>query len=132
MFDLRMPEMQQVVLEKVKIAFQHRLSEEMMFVRNHMEVNSFLDNYTRSLVIQLSSYVLAGPERKRIDVEKQWPADWWQAFKERWFPKRWLRRWPVKYERVSIHEVLVTRMCPHVNVKTDNRPHFAFLMEKDS
>jgi hypothetical protein len=32
-------------------------------------------------------------------VEVKWPADWWQALRERWFPSWWLRRWPVRYER---------------------------------
>ena len=29
--------------------------------------------------------------------ECKWPADWWQAFKERWFPAWVLKRWPVQY-----------------------------------
>ena len=37
----------------------------------------------------------------QIDIDAvedvQWPADWWQHFKERWFPKWALRRFPVRY-----------------------------------
>lgn len=29
---------------------------------------------------------------------KHHPTDWWQAFKERWYPGFLLRRYPVKYE----------------------------------
>lgn len=29
----------------------------------------------------------------------KYPADWWQAFKERWFPKRWAN---VKYKKVDV------------------------------
>ena len=28
----------------------------------------------------------------------EWPADWWQAFKLRWFPVWALRRWPARIE----------------------------------
>lgn len=31
------------------------------------------------------------------EIEVQYPADWWQALRERWFPAWWLRRWPVQY-----------------------------------
>ena len=39
------------------------------------------------------------------EVERQecvWPADWWQAFKERWYPAWAKHRWPVEYRRVEI------------------------------
>ncbi len=41
------------------------------------------------------------PEYKEVS----YPADWWQAFKERWFPKWAKRRWPVEYEvrRITLH-----------------------------
>lgn len=29
------------------------------------------------------------------------PSDWWQVVKARWFPKRWLRRWPVQLKTVT-------------------------------
>lgn len=32
------------------------------------------------------------------------PADWWQHFKERWAPRWWLRRWPVRY-RTQVADV---------------------------
>lgn len=35
-------------------------------------------------------------------VEFKWPATWWEAFKERWFPKAWLKWYPVKYEHRSV------------------------------
>jgi len=35
-----------------------------------------------------------GRELSRVDVE--WPADWWQAVKERWLPAWAKGRWPVK------------------------------------
>lgn len=35
------------------------------------------------------------------DVEILYPADWWQAFKGRYFPHWLLKRYPVKYNTVQ-------------------------------
>jgi len=37
---------------------------------------------------------------REVDASQEisYPADWWQAFKERWFPKWALVKWPVRYE----------------------------------
>jgi hypothetical protein len=31
--------------------------------------------------------------------EHQWPANWWEAFKDRWFPKWAKGRWPIRYSK---------------------------------
>ena len=43
---------------------------------------------------------LAGQKFKRI--ERRVPADWWQAFKARWFPGWALHRWPVRERVLSL------------------------------
>ena len=35
----------------------------------------------------------------------KWPKDWRQAFKERWFSKWMLKRWPVIYKTIKLTEV---------------------------
>jgi hypothetical protein len=35
----------------------------------------------------------------------RYPADWWQAFRERWFPKRWLKKHPIKHLEISVRDV---------------------------
>ena len=34
------------------------------------------------------------------ELEAQYPSDWWQAFKERWFPNWLLGRYPVRYTQI--------------------------------
>lgn len=34
---------------------------------------------------------------KLASIHVKYPEDWWQAFKERWFPRWLLKRFPVKY-----------------------------------
>jgi hypothetical protein len=41
-----------------------------------------------------------------------YPADWWQAFKERWFPAWALKRWPAKQRFFEFHAVRVFTEVP--------------------
>src|SRR3990172_2939900 len=43
-----------------------------------------------------------------------WPADWWQAFKQRWFPWWLKRQFPIRIE-----ERVCGRFCPHITVGAD-------------
>ena len=36
------------------------------------------------------------------EVRIEYPADWWQAFKERWFAGWMLKRWPVRYSETVL------------------------------
>jgi hypothetical protein len=58
-------------------------------------------------------------------IYEAWPATWWDAFKERWFP-RWLRkRYPVRFKSIHVEKYGVypeipkpaddgTYLCIHV------------------
>ncbi len=37
-------------------------------------------------------------DSKWVSRELRYPADWWQAFKDRWFPEWALKRWPIEWE----------------------------------
>jgi hypothetical protein len=71
------------------------------------------------LLAQLQTYAV-GMVSERIIIHKQWPADWWQAVRERWLPAWWLRRWPVRYEFLDINRPLYARVCPHVAIEHKN------------
>lgn len=49
-----------------------------------------------------------------VDIEEKYPADWWQALKERWAPKWLLEKYPVQYKIISIQaaELLAKRKFP--------------------
>lgn len=119
----------EVVFEKVRLAAQMHLEPE-AFLRNHLTVGVLLDQVSQRLVLDMRSFVL-GNKAERVDVEEKWPADWWQAFRERWLPAWWLKRHPVKYRMVSIHKD-IWRVCPHVDVKCPEGPrvHFQYLEGK--
>lgn len=78
-----------------------------------------------TLVISLDSYVVGMPE-ERIVIREKWPKDWWQAFRERWFPAFWLRKRPVQYNEIDIDKTVFKRVCPHVRVR-DQDTHLQWL-----
>ncbi len=115
-----------VAFDKVQVSARAYLSE-MAFLRNHLHLVAHLDQISRQLVLELRSFVL-GKKAERIDIEEKWPADWWQAVKERWLPAWFLKRYPVQYKTLSIHKETM-RVCPHVDMKTPEgrQVHFRWL-----
>lgn len=55
--------------------------------------------------------------RKLKEITCEWPADWWQAFRARWFPRWWLRRWPVRYER---RQLVAHELYPELKMPDDH------------
>lgn len=82
-----------------------------------------------ALAIDLSTYIM-GMEGERIVINKRWPCDWWQALRERWFPKWWLRRRPVQYEEIDIDEQKFAAVCPHIAIDTPLSEHIVWMAEQ--
>ncbi len=119
------------VFEKIRMYAEQSLALEYPGVLQNMEMEARVDHMTRRLVLSLRS-VCCGKTVERIDVEAKYPADWWEAFKERWFPKWALQRWPVKYKTISVHRDVV-RVCPHLPMTvSSHREHFHWLETGES
>ncbi len=97
--------------------------------RKPVHLVAALDAAKDELVVSLTSYIY-GLLDDRIKIYEEYPEDWWQAFKERWFPAWILRRYPVKYRVIDIDRKIYKAVCPHVN-KPDNGSHFTWLASKD-
>lgn len=72
--------------------------------RNHLPVNDHDLVYEAAFIGEKLVVQLKGAVEARV-LERQevrYPADWRQAFKERWFPAWALCRWPVKHEVVCL------------------------------
>jgi len=93
------------VPDRIHLAAQRMIHPGILDDRAVVRIVDVLEHEVSLLALQLDSYVAGMPE-KRIDVEEKWPADWWQAIKDRWFPEWLLSRWPVRYKTVSIHETI--------------------------
>jgi hypothetical protein len=81
-----------------------------------------------NLVLELEASFWGKTDSKTTEGKKfSFPADWWEAFKERWFPKALLKKYPVK----RCHQVIqtltsTTHVCPHLNWKSPT-PHLEFI-----
>lgn len=66
-----------------------------------------------NMAARLTTHIL-GLKDEKVVIDRVWPADWWQAFKFRWFPRWAKRRWHVRWE--SLHEEiqLYKCVCPHI------------------
>ncbi len=56
--------------------------------------------------IETLSWSLLG---KRIEKIK-YPSTWWDAFKDRWYPKFLKKRFPINWEHFRLYNI-----CPHIN-----------------
>ncbi len=122
-------EIERVTLDLLRVAAQRQIGlNKLAFLRNNLEIYARVDDCNRRLVIELMSHVLAGPTQT-VTLTLAVPADWWQAVRERFLPKWWLRRWPVRYRVEKAEQQVRMRCCPHMDIKTQ-RPHLEFLMEK--
>lgn len=59
------------------------------------------DGFGRTIVVELRVNIWS---EKLATNQVFHPDDWWEAFKDRWFPRWYLDRWPVKY-RVHIFDM---------------------------
>jgi len=63
------------------------------------DVNVIVDTVMRNMIMEIHRK-FSSLEIKRQEVK--YPADWKQAFKERWFPKWALKKWPVQYTTIML------------------------------
>jgi len=85
-------------LNKLKFVVLQCLTEELaedIVNPPTVEVGQDLSFNVTEIMVRAVFHVL-GREMDR--VECRWPADWREAFKERWFPAWAKARWPVRWE----------------------------------
>lgn len=77
-----------------------RYCTEMIVSRWDVERDESHENILRGMVYRATQEILS----KSAEVEKvvalsiEYPASWWEHFKQRWFPAFMLKRWPVKFK----------------------------------
>lgn len=91
---------EEVILERLEYNIDELIDGELL---SSMDVGLnkkfFLEKRARDMVIRLRAYVMAEETNKQII---RYPADWWEAFKERWFGK-WLKsKIGVKYKEIEV------------------------------
>lgn len=83
------------------------------------------EELSRDLLIQVKAHVL-GYDAKPIKVCLA--ATGWDSIKERFFPKWWLRRWPVEYKTLELD---VRYLYPFLRPPITDSPVVTILTEKE-
>lgn len=96
-------------------------------LKNEIDVE-IVDQQISSMKLRLWGHVWG---ERVIERSAKYPKDWWQAFRERWFPKKWLYKHPVEYEEVhmtgyEIHDLATplshsNKQTQYIMMKNDQR-----------
>ena len=115
-----------VCLQEVMVTLQKAEPESSMpRLDNSMKMSHWHEHKMRSMIIELRGYVVGMP-KETLSIHKKWPSDWWQAFKERWFPTWAQRRWPVVYYYIDVDQTIFQTVCPHT-VLDKREAHISYL-----
>jgi len=98
-------QLETAILERFKVVVRKALTVDELVSLDNVELTSKYDDILQALVLELRAYLAS----ERLSGIK-YPKDWWQAFKERWFPKWLLKRYPVQY-----HEAHVRAFYPKIS-----------------
>lgn len=82
-------------------------------VLRSVDVSEFADFTANRLGMWIVAEMAAGKQSESEDDGENVPILWWDAFKLRFFPAWWLRRWPAQ-ERWIATRVRRFHVCPHV------------------
>lgn len=107
MTDIDTVTMDRIVLEKVTAGVTHFMDATAI---QHLGVERACHLLADLVVRSYADFLAREVHRRRDHVEV--PADWWQHLRQRWCPRWWLRRRPVRTRRVQT-ELVVQRVCPH-------------------
>lgn len=114
----------QVQLEKMALAFQQMISDEIL-----LDTSVKLHRFSQDMIIeQVRIWVWA----KRDDMVHQhikYPADWWQAFKERWFPKWLIESYPIRYKVIDLD---VRELYPRFKPALPDEERVLTIIRRDS
>lgn len=120
-------ELTRLTLEKVEIGAQMNIS---YAAAQHMKAEVLSDAAARQLVAAVTAYMWGNQIHREVTGHVEYPASWWQGFKQSFFPD-WLKRhYPVRYERKET-SVKFVHTCPHLRIETrdDERVHLQYLAD---
>jgi hypothetical protein len=102
-----------VLLEKFEIQFSRKIHPSII---EQARFNIQKEALTGDILYQFSTF-MAGDTLEDVHIE--YPLDWKQSFKERWFPKWYLRRWPTRMKHIHI-----TARAFYPKIQLQDDPHF--------
>ncbi len=91
----------EVLLERVQIGMRASISRHDLM---DADVDMLRDHLVQNLSYEMRGFLLGERLQSSAIVS---PANWWQHFRQRWFPAVWLKWRPVKKETTLINAVVL-------------------------
>ncbi len=89
-----------IKLTKLPVGINQRISRRLLEELYEPRLFAYWEHEVEGMIVGIRAHVLA----KEIGHERyRWPADWWQALKDRWAPRWFLKRWPVEYHTIHMN-----------------------------
>jgi len=70
----------------------------------------FYEERFYAMVLEMKACVLHEPQDEYVI---SWPENWWEHFKDRWFPKWAKKKWPIKREA---HRIKISLLYPKFKI----------------
>lgn len=120
---------EKIILEKLKIEIAESFPA---YISANLTVEQVYRELASQMVYHLHSFIWARKiKNETITSSENVPVDWLEHLKERFAPKWFLKKHPVKYRRIAtVKNYNVYHTCPHINYPVDDRQHMEFLMGK--
>lgn len=92
-------EFEVATLEKVRYGLWRAIS--LNALRDMVNIETFIDRFTNNVVLKLKADIYSD-KLQNEEVLRRYPKTLWQYFKRKYFPYWFKRKFPVKYEYVTI------------------------------
>lgn len=129
-------DIEEIILQRIKFGVVEVMDASLL---EEIKISDPLfDFVSNSIAIKLKGFVygidIGKKESTYYGEEVKYPSNWWEAFRERFFPNFWKRKFPIIYNEIPT-EVTVYQdfknICPHIP-KSPLNEHIYFLKnEKD-
>lgn len=113
--------MESIELKAIPFKIWRTLDVRTIAALRQFQVREYMDNTFNVMVYELDG-VIAG--RVNQEVEVKYPKNWWQAVKERFFPKVLIKRYPVEYQ---VYKLTATECYPEIQLK--DKQSFVFVQK---
>lgn len=86
----------EIILRRIQEGVEARVDVGTFAVMCDAAVDVYVEDLGEQLIVELTRHVWCVDHGTKC---AEYPATWWDAFKQRWAPRWWLARWPVKTTR---------------------------------
>lgn len=107
----------EIILERIKLNFTNSFTSEQLIAAEALFAQTDRDFMQNTFTAIVRGYLYGEPGPVKII---SYPADWVQAFKQRWFPAWAQRRWPVRLITTTIN---MMTLYPEFRISMPRHPH---------